>query len=195
MGDAPPFGLTRPPATSTDSSADAPHPTIIPSTAHLPCTKTHTASTACAPLHRVVHSSSVRLQHTSPLMSALRPRFHALLSHTPMPCLISDPHATSQLAKPPHACRLPASSSPSAPAAPKTFGHAPRRAANAYFLAASTHAPPLMNSIYPCATPLYSCATAPPPHPCGMPHMMPHRPRRPFGPCRARSIKRYNQDV
>ena len=66
MGDAPPFGLTRPPATSTDSSADAPHPTIIPSTAHLPCTKTHTASTACAPLHRVVHSSSVRLQHTSP---------------------------------------------------------------------------------------------------------------------------------
>ena len=123
-----------------------------------------------------------------PLISALRPRFHALLSHTPMPCLTSDPHATSQLAKPPHACRLPASSSPSAPAAPKTFGHAPRGAANAYFLAASTHAPPLMNSIYPCATLLYFCATAPPPRPC-----MPHRPRRPLGPCRA-SITKSSQD-
>ena len=163
MGDAPPFGLTRPLATSTDSSADAPHPTIIPSTAHLPCTKTHTASTACAPLHRVVHSSSARLQHASPTdLGALRPRFHALLSHTPMPCLTSDPHATSQLAKPPHACRLPASSSPSAPAAPKTFGHAPGGAANAYFLAASTHAPPLMNSMrHP---PLFlRHGTAPPP--------------------------------
>ena len=34
----------RPRAPSTDSNADAPHPTIIPSTAHLPCTKTRTSN-------------------------------------------------------------------------------------------------------------------------------------------------------
>ena len=138
--------------------------------------RAHHCIVLCTPL---LHG--YRYSIPPPLISALRPRFHALLSHTPMPCHTSDPHAASQLAKPLHACRLPASSSPSAPAAPKTFGHAPRRAANAYFLAASTHAPPLMNSIYPCATLLYFCATAPPPRPC-MPHLMQTSPDMPCSP-------------
>ena len=131
-GELPPW-VTRPPLASRGRRPRAPTPVRTrrtpPSfpalrtchaqkpTPHPP--RAHHCIVLCTPL---LHGYSM----PPPLISALRPRFHALLSHTPMPCLTSDPHATSQLAKPPHACRLPASSSPSAPAAPKTFGHAPK---------------------------------------------------------------------
>ena len=167
MGDAPPFGLTRPPATSTDSSADAPHPTIIPSTAHLPCTKTHTASTACAPLHRVVHSSSARLQHASPtdlgaattLSCASFAYSHALLRFRPA-CHLPARETTARM--PPPSVLLPLSAGSAQNIWPRA-----QKSCECIFVCCAhtcnTNATPLMNSIYPCATLLYLCATAPPP--------------------------------
>ena len=190
MGDAPPFGLTRPPATSTDSSADAPHPTIIPSTAHLPCTKTHTAPTACAPLHRVVHSSSARLQHTSPTdlgaattLSCASFAYSHALPHFRPACRLPARETTARM--PPPSILLPLSAGSAQNIWPRA-----QKSCECIFVRCEHTCNTFDETIYPCATPLYSCATAPPPRPC-----MPHRPRRPFGPCRARSIKRYNQDV